>query len=255
VPDQTQPDPKKNDPRKTRTPDPPTAPTRSVGLQLGVAAVLVVVVVVAVIAVLQARDDAADAAAAPPAATERGGFVVGAPDAPVTVEVVEDFQCPACRQFEAANAELLADYAASGDVAVEYRGIAFLDRASTTAYSTRALNASACVMAEGVETWAAFHDALFTVQPPEGGAGLPDATLVDLAVQAGAEEDAVAQCVADRTWEAWTEDVTEAAFEGGVEGTPTVLVDGEPVERLDPASLRAAVDAAVEAARAAQDER
>ena len=63
MPDQTQPDPKKNDPRKTRTPVPPTAPTRSVGLQLGVAAVLVVVVVVAVIAVLQARDDAADAAA------------------------------------------------------------------------------------------------------------------------------------------------------------------------------------------------
>lgn len=236
--------------KSTRT----TVPTvsaggRSVGLQVGVAAVLVVVVVVAVIAVLQARDGADAPATAPAAATEQGGFVVGDPDAPVTVEVVEDFQCPACQQFEGLNADLLAQYAASGDVAVEYRGIAFLDRASSTAYSTRALNASACVMGEGEETWTAFHDALFAVQPPEGGAGLPDDVLVDLAVEAGADEDAVAGCIADGTYEAWAEDVTEAAFDGGVEGTPTVLVDGEPVASLEPAALQSAIDAAVAAAR------
>jgi protein-disulfide isomerase len=39
--------------------------------------------------------------AANPAGTVDGtSFPVGATDAPVTVKVYEDFQCPACEQFE-----------------------------------------------------------------------------------------------------------------------------------------------------------
>lgn len=223
---------------------------RSRLLQAGVAVALVVVVLLAAVAVLAARDEAGEPAGAPAGVDDRGAVVLGAEDAAVRVDVVEDFQCPACQAFEAAAGTLLDEAAASGDVQVAYHQIAFLDRASTTEYASRAANAAACTLdAAGAETWKELHDLLYAEQPPEGGAGLDDAQLVDLAVRAGAEEDAVASCVEDGTFRGWVEEQTTAAFEEGVagqpvSGTPTVVVDGETVEAT-PEALQAAIDAAL----------
>lgn len=182
---------------------------------------------------------------APPAATADGSFVVGNPDAPVTVQVVEDFQCPACQAFEAAAGDVLDEYAAGDEVNIEYRGIAFLDRASTTNYSTRALNASACVMGEGEEVWKEFHRQMYLQQPAEGTAGLPDSDLVRIATEAGADEAAVSSCVEDSTYDDWAGSTTEQSADDGVDSTPTVFVDGEVVEVTSVESLTSAVDAAL----------
>lgn len=181
----------------------------------------------------------------PAATTNDGGFVVGNPDAAVTIEVVEDFQCPVCQQFEAAAGELLDSYAAGDDVKVEYRGIAFLDRASSTDYSSRALNASACVMDSGAEVWKEFHRQLYLQQPPEGGAGLSDDQLVSIATEAGADEAAVSSCVADQTYADWVGATTDRAGDDGVTGTPTLFVDGEKLAGFTPEELQAAVDKAL----------
>lgn len=177
--------------------------------------------------------------------TADGAFTVGSTDAPVTVQIVEDFQCPACQQFEAAAGDLLGRYARSGEVKLEYRGIAFLDQMSSTRYSSRALNASACVMGDGADVWQDFHRQLFLQQPAEGGAGLPDATLVDLAVTAGADRDAVTACIEDETYAGWVSETTNAAGADGVTGTPTVFVDGEKLSASSPEQLQAAVDKAL----------
>lgn len=218
---------------------------RTVLVQAGVAALVVVVVLAVTIAVLRAQDGA-EPSATPPQVDGRGALVLGDPDAAVTVEVVEDFQCPACRAFEAAEGDLLRSYVAGDQVQVAYRGIAFLDRASSTDYSSRALNASACVMAEGDEVWSRFHRSLFEQQPPEGGAGLSDDQLVRLAGAAGADEDAVRTCVEDGTYADWVASTTTQAGDDGVQGTPTVYVDGEELQ--DTTALEATVDAALEEA-------
>lgn len=222
---------------------------RTVLLQVGVAALVVVVVLAVTVAVLRAQDSAAQAPAAiPPQVDGSGALVLGDPDADVTVEVVEDFQCPACRAFEAAQGDLLRSYAegdaGDGRVNVAYRGIAFLDDASSTDYSTRALSASACVMAEGDGVWSRFHRSLFEQQPPEGGAGLSDEQLVDLAGAAGADEDVVRRCVAEGTYTDWAAATTARAGDDGVTGTPTVYVNGTELD--DPAGLADAVDAALQ---------
>lgn len=215
-----------------------------------VAAVVSVVLALVVgigVAFQAGRDSGGGGTTAAPggATTDGAGFAVGTSDAPVTVEVYEDFQCPACRAFEEASGRTLSELVDAGTVRLVYRPIAFLDRASTDRYSTRSLNAAACVAdVAGTEGFVSFHEALFAEQPAEGGAGLPDSRLVDLAHGAGADRRAVSGCVEDLEFAGWTRDVTDAASKAGVNGTPTVLVNGEPLAVPTPENLRAAVERA-----------
>ena len=216
------------------------AKRRSLLIQVSIGVVAVVVVVATTVVVLANRGSDTPAAT-PPGLTSDGAVRFGPDDATVTVQAIEDFQCPACQQFETEFGDLLAGYRASEDVAVEYRPIAFLDRASTTDYSSRALNASMCVLDDaGPDVWIKMHGALYAQQPPEGGAGLSDDELTSIAADAGAGD--ISSCVADRPYDDWAQDTTQAVFDEGVNSTPTVLVDGEPVE---PAELEATVDAAL----------
>ncbi|MBD8868851.1 DsbA family protein [Nocardioides donggukensis] len=206
----------------------------------GVAALLAIIVLGGYL--LQSLGDTSGEEATPPAGVTDGyGVVVGEASAPTTVQVYEDFLCPVCGVFEEATAEQLAEAVDAGRIRVDYRMVAFLDGQSSDDYSTRAANAAAVVLdAAGPEVFREFHDALFAEQPAEGGAGLSDDRLVELAVEAGAEEDAVRPGIEDRAFEQWTRNATDAMSQAGVRGTPTVFVDGEQVEGE---SLQAIVDA------------
>ncbi len=175
-----------------------------------VVAVLVVVIVSVFVVVQNTRRDDATSSAATPANIGSDNSIVDGPDsAPVKIVIYEDFQCPYCAQFEAANREQLADWVAAGDVQVQYRPIAFLDSASTDKYSTRSLNAAAAVVNSAPDAFLEFHNLLFENQPAEGGAGLTDDQLIDYAVQAGASEAEIRTAVEDLTYEGWTARVTE----------------------------------------------
>ena len=96
----------------------------------------------------------------------------GIADAPVTVDLYEDFQCPNCKAFEDETGETLAQLVADGTVQAHYHGMAFLDTSANDQYSTRALNAAAVVVdAAGPDAFQTFHDLLFANQPDEGGRG------------------------------------------------------------------------------------
>ncbi|NLU80108.1 DsbA family protein [Micromonospora sp. HNM0581] len=177
----------------------------------------------------------------PPGANETGtGIVVGS--GPVTVDIYEDYICPACRQFEQTSGATIEQLITDGKVRVVYHPVAYLDRYSSTEYSTRASAASGCA-AEG-DTFAEFSKALFERQPPEGGAGLSDDELIDIGVEAGLDRDAFGSCVRDGKYRPWTEHVTAEASRANVSGTPTVLVDGEQVREWTPENITAAVEAA-----------
>jgi protein-disulfide isomerase len=154
----------------------------------------------------------------------------GPASAPVKVAIYEDFMCPFCGQFEkASRAELQKDVDA-GKVQLQYHVLNFLDRSSTTSYSTRAANALGAVLdASGPKVAKKFHDLLFENQPAEGSAGLSDSRLVDLAVQAGAPRKAVQDAVSSKSYESWVNKVTDKASKDKVTGTPTVRVNGKDV--------------------------
>jgi protein-disulfide isomerase len=214
---------------------------------LGVLVVLVVSIVLVVVRDSSTTDTApqpAGGVAAPGELTPEGSIAIG--DGPVTVTVYFDYLCPACGAFEEANGEALDQLLRNDDVTVELRPMAFLDRLSAgTAYSTRTANALATVVdADPGHAWA-FHRALYAEQPPEGGPGLTDQQIADVARGVGVPDEVAAR-FAEGRYEAWVAQRTEKAFADGVEGTPTILVDGRLFEG-DPyraGSLTAAVEQA-----------
>jgi protein-disulfide isomerase len=117
--------------------------------------------------------------------------------------------------------------------------VAYLNRFSSTQYSSRSSAAAGCAADAGVLP--GFARLLFANQPPEGGDGLPDEQLVALGTQAGAGPG-FATCVQDGRYAGWTRSVTDAASRAGITATPTVLVNGREVGRTAEA-LRAAVAA------------
>jgi len=159
--------------------------------------------------------------------TPTGAIAVGAVDAPVTVEIYFDYMCPACGAFESANGGELDRLVAEGVARIELRPIAFLDEQSRgTEYSTRSANAVAVVADAAPDRVWAFHTALYGQQPAEGSEGLSDEQIADIAADAGVPADVV-DLFTDGTYQPWVASVTLEAFDSGVQGTPTVKIDGE----------------------------
>lgn len=222
------------------------AKRRTALIQAGVGVVAIAIVIAIVVVVLQRRDssDSAASGATPPGLTSDGGIVFGT--GPVKLSAIEDFQCPICQNFESTSGDLLKSYRDGSDVSVEYRPIAFLDRSSSTEYSSRALNASMCVLAaKGKDAWLTMHQELYDNQPEEGTAGLPDSDLVDFASKAGATGSDVKSCIDDRRYGSWVKSQTSGIMgHDGVNGTPTVSVNGTVVQSPTPDAIKAAVAAA-----------
>jgi protein-disulfide isomerase len=163
----------------------------------------------------------------PPGASEDATGIVGG-GGKVIVDVYEDFICPACRQFESSAGATLDRLVADGRARIVYHPVAYLNRLSTTEYSSRSSAASGCAADGG--KFREYAKALFERQPPEGSAGLSDDQLIEIGTSVGLNAGSFGSCVRDGTYETWTEHVTDAASERGVTSTPTVLVAGSPVE-------------------------
>lgn len=206
----------------------------------------VIAVVIGVFVVIQGAKRSDQAATVTPPANlgANNSITVGDTGAKVTMVAYEDFQCPVCQQFESANKTQLDGWVKDGTLKIEYRPIAFLDRASTTGYSTRALSAAAAVVNSDPAAFPAFHSLLFANQPAEGSAGLTDAELAELAGQAGASQAEVAAALKAETYKSWTAKVTEDSSKAGITGTPTLIVDGKTLSGFSPDVVKAAVEAA-----------
>lgn len=194
----------------------------------GIVVVVLVVVVAVIFGISSGKDTSGRSAAVPAGVTDTYTVAVGDASAPHTVAVYEDFQCPICREFEAATRDRLRAAVDAGKIRLEYHMVSFLDRASTTDYSSRALNAAAVVLdTSGVDTFLKFHDLLYAHQPEEGSAGLTDQQLTSYAVDAGADEGEVKPGIDSEEFHQWTVNATDQMSKDGVNGTPTVFVDGK----------------------------
>ena len=184
------------------------------------------------------------AASGTPGNTDGYSVVVGDADAPLTMKFYEDPQCPICQQFEAQVGPDVASAIDAGKVKVEYHIVSFLDRASKNAYSSRAANALYVVAdAAGPDVFKKFHDLLYENQPAENSAGPDDDQLIQWAVEAGADEDAVSQPIKDNVYEQWIKNATDQMSDDGVNGTPGVFIDGKM--QPDPGTAVSAVLEAV----------
>src|SRR5690606_7521419 len=93
-------------------------------------------------------------------------------------------------------------------------------------YSTRAAAALVTVAEHDPATFADFWVALFAVQPAEGGAGLTNSQIRDVAEAVGVSQEAI-DAIADGEFTQWVTQATQQASIDGVVRTPTIRIDGE----------------------------
>ncbi len=159
------------------------------------------------------------------------GYALGDPDAPLTITVHEDFQCPHCLDYTATvEPNLIAEYVVSGQVRILFRHFPILGAESVAA-------AIAAECAARQDRFWEMHFELFLVEARAGQftgektnvGRFSDAALADLADTVGLDPTEFATCyAADDTLETVAGDAS-AARAAGLTGTPGVLFNGVPV--------------------------
>lgn len=162
-----------------------------------------------------------------PADAPADGDGIALGQGPVAVDVYIDFLCPFCRQFEQRDGAAIDELAAQSLISLVYHPVGFLDRLSTTRYSTRAAASSGCASDGGL--FREYVSTLFAEQPPENTSGLSDEELVQLGLQTGLDES-FGTCVSAGAYIDWARYMTELATARGVTGTPAVYVGGTAVQ-------------------------
>ncbi len=211
-----------------------------------IASVLAAVLLVAVAGAgvgIQAARASHPSGPTPQAVSTTTGVEVGPASPKVIVDMYEDFQCPICRQFEQTGGPVENQAVASGKVQIRFHVISFLDRSSKNQYSSRAANAGYCAADAGL--FEKYHDLLFTNQPAEGSAGPSDDQLIAFGRQVGATSTTFAQCVRTNKYASFVKDITNQSSIDGVQGTPTVLVNGTTLTNLSGTGLQTAISGAL----------
>jgi hypothetical protein len=169
--------------------------------------------------------------------TPEGGVLVGSEGARRRLVVFEDPQCPYCREFEDVSGDLLRREVAAGAVAVEYRIRSFLGEESVRAANALAVAAEAARFDE-------LRREIFANQPPEHSGGFTTEDLLELGRRAGLTGPGYGAAVSQGRYESWVREI-EAVFAGqDPEGTPSAVLDGEPVDSetlYDPEALGALI--------------
>jgi protein-disulfide isomerase len=215
----------------------------------GVVGVLGLAAVVGVIAASGDKDTGSDKAGpvvAPAGSIEgdKPAIPTGKADAPSTLQVWEDFRCPACAQFENVMRDSIHELEAAGALKAEYHLATLIDGNMGGSGSLRAANAAACAQDAGKFT--AYHDTLYTNQPQETDDAFGNnAKLIELAAKVpGLDTPSFRSCVEDGTHDSWVEKSNEAFQAGGFRGTPSVLLNGESIfptkggEQISPENLK-----------------
>jgi protein-disulfide isomerase len=148
------------------------------------------------------------------------GRSAGAADAPITIEIWADYQCPYCGLFtHGIEPSLVRGFAATGQAIIRFRDFAFLGQESLDAAV-----ASRCADRQG-RFWE-FHDLLYASQSGENQGAFATGNLVKLAEFAGLDTAAFGACLADTTVAGAVMDETSAGRDLGVSSTPTIRIIG-----------------------------
>lgn len=167
--------------------------------------------------------------------------VAGDPDADVTVTVWEDYACPHCQTYaQTVFPKVQENFLADGTVRYEFHDFPLpVDQT----VSWQAANAARKVQAAaGDDAYFTYSKRLFDNQSTLG----PDA-YADLTDGLDVEGSAVRTAATGRTYDPTVRADRQRAEDMGIRGTPTVLVNGQPVEwqRVEYPPVRDAIEAAL----------
>ncbi len=156
------------------------------------------------------------------------GVALGDPDAPVVIDLFEDFQCPACKLYsEEVEKRIVETYVANGQVYYVFHHFPFLDSRSATKESQQAANASMCAL-EQDHFWD-YHDILFANWEGENIGTFRDENLISFAETLELDMDLFTACFEEKRYEDEIQADFNLGLEMGVSGTPSVFVNGQHI--------------------------
>lgn len=185
----------------------------------------------------------------PPGVTEEDpGWKATSADTPDNILIFEDFQCPACDIMEKTYGNAIKEtYVKPGKVNITYYPMSFLDQNLRNTSSAQATNAFGCAIVAGAGE--KYRETVFANQPEQEGAGYTTEQLKQFGKDAGisgAAYDAFSACVDKAPYLGWGPTVNNYASTQNVTGTPTIIVNGQQLDKdsyTSQESLFSAIDA------------
>lgn len=169
----------------------------------------------------------------PQARTDDGAFILGNPDAPVTIVMFEDFLCPHCQSYQPTVKQFIQEYVATGQAKLEFRMLT----AVHPNFSPFAFQLAECAATNGESFWEA-HDVIFELASLSQ---FNDTTGREFADRIGISYETLLECTSNV--DQYVNDAQYAQQFDWVTGTPAVgwrLNDGEL--RKSPLSGRPTAD-------------
>lgn len=174
------------------------------------------------------------------------GRTLGKADAPVTLDVWSDYQCPVCGQFaELVEPTLIRTYVTNGTLKIVDHDAAFQGQKSSSSYdeSVEAAAGARCAADQGLY-WQ-FHNWLFANQVGENEGAFRDERLRAIATATGVDVVAWDACRTTGQQQAAARAETADAVKLGVNATPTMHLNGQVIVGLHSAAdLGALIEAA-----------
>ncbi len=174
--------------------------------------------------------------------TDNGSAIVLNPGSTKVIDIWEDPQCPVCKNFEDAIGDYVDSLVREKKATVRFHVLSFLGDESV-----RAANASFCAADEG--QYLDFHHALYAVQSPLENSGFwSNEKLVSIGQKIGISSTTFSDCVTKESKLEFVKANYDSMSKFGVQGTPTVFINGKLWERTNPNFDLGEFSAAVEAA-------
>jgi protein-disulfide isomerase len=173
------------------------------------------------------------------------GVELGRSGARVTIDLYEDPLCTNCKTFVETAGPQLQTWLDSSTAKIKYYVVSYLNGQSPTRYPSRAAEAMYCAADAG--RFREYHDIVFGDQPTPGANVTNDELIADgpRAGITGAQQTAFAHCVKSGKYAEFVSKISDKASQDGIFATPTLLVDGKPVQDVSLAGVTAAVNAAL----------
>ncbi|MEV6160483.1 DsbA family protein [Streptomyces sp. NPDC052052] len=164
--------------------------------------------------------------------------VIGKSTAKKTLELYEDPRCPICASFEQAVGETVHKDVDAGKYKLKYIGATFLDNSTNGEGSKNALSALGAALNVSPEAFLDYKYALYSAKyhPEESDDKFKDdAYLIKVAdtVDALKDNKAFQKDVKDGTFDSWAMKMSATFDKSGVQGTPTLKMDGKALTGSD----------------------
>ncbi len=195
---------------------------------VGVVIVALIIVFVLILPGIRNQQNAAKVVDAAPIARKAAahGLSLGDPNAPVKMDVWEDFQCSGCKSYsDGYEPTIIEKYVDTGKVYYTFHNMPFIDQGSGESH--QAANAAMCANAQG-KFWE-YHDLLFANWIGENQGSFTNARLTAMAQKLNLDMNAFNSCFKADTYANQINQDFEAGKSRGVPPTPGIFVNNVKV--------------------------